>query len=265
MGKMLDKSLQEGGSQMVMLSFVRLARCKSEREKTIRKTKSQIVGPARNGRGAMVGLSRIFCCLLVVCGMLLVEGAFERANATNYTISSSLDSTAAPGTCTLRKALQNQFDWASGNPPSEAACAASNGNDVITLTTGVNLDSNATLPTIAGNVRIIGGQTIDGSANGNSFIFTLGELNGHVGHLELESITLTGALQSAVMLNNNTSLSVNIGTFSNNSNSSGGAISGQGTISLNAVHFTDNSATSVRRSDLPQQPAAPPQSRTLVW
>jgi uncharacterized repeat protein (TIGR01451 family) len=220
--------------------------CKTEKN---RRMKLRIASSRQKVRGSLTGfvgfgLPGLFSCLLVVCTVLLVGGAFERTNATNYTISSSADSAAGPGTCTLRRALQNQFDWANGNPPSEAACAASSGNDVITLTTGVNLDANATLPAIAGHVRITGGQTIDGSANGNSFIFTVNEVNGHSGNLELENITLTGALQSAVFLNNDTSLSVNIGTFSDNSHTSGGAISGQGTISLNAVHFTNNSATS---------------------
>ena len=220
--------------------------CKTKKN---RRMKLRIASSRQKVRGLLTGfmgfgLPGFFHCLMVVCAMLLVGGGFERANATNYTISSSLDSTAGAGTCTLRKALQNQFDWASGHPASQAACAASTGDDVITLNTNVNLDAGLTLPAIAGTVKITGGRTIDGSANGNSFIFTVNETNGHVGNLKLENITLTKAKQSAVQLNNDTTLSVNIGTFSNNSFSSGGAISGQGTISLNAVHFTSNSATS---------------------
>ncbi|MFZ2197788.1 MAG: hypothetical protein WAV13_08660, partial [Thermodesulfovibrionales bacterium] len=214
----------------------------------MRKTKFQIAGPARKGLDAMAGLARLFCCLLVVCAVLIVSGESSVAGAAtiavddnhDYTNIEVVSDTDAYG-CTLRKALQNANDGAQTYTDCDTGSA---GADIIAFGSVTADFQQGTMGTLNVNKDIT--ITADASKKfigipGGTEIF---KVTGASAKLTMDGFTLQDASNGAVTLFNQASFSMNGGTFENNESNSGGAIGGTGTVSLNAVHFTGNTANS---------------------
>ena len=148
--------------------------------------------------------------------------------------------------CTLRKALRNAIDGAQ----TYTKCATgSGGTDTITFsdTSAIQLGTIGALDTISNRTIVIQGpKTIMGvnSGLGQAEIFNV--FSSSSSSLSLNSVTLSGAGNSAVRLtgDGNASLSTNLVIFSSNKTDAccGGAISGNGTIALLDTDFTSNTA-----------------------
>ena len=219
-----------------------------------RRMKLRIASSGQKVRGLLTGfmwfgLPGLFSCLLIIAAVLIVSGTFGTAGAATITVDDNHDYASAEVIsdsdaygCTLRKALQNANDGAQTytdcNTGSAGADIIGFGSVTADFQQGTKgylaINKNITI-TVTGTKKFIG-------IGGGTEIF---RVTGATAKLTMDGFTLQNASNGAVTLWNQANFSMNGGTFdSNTSGSGGGAISGTGTISLNAVHFTDNSSTS---------------------
>ncbi|MFO1306489.1 MAG: DUF11 domain-containing protein [Burkholderiales bacterium] len=182
----------------------------------------------------------------VALGAVSIAGGAATINvANNFDYAFGSPPTDGDGHgCTFRKALKNALN---GNQTFTDCTSGSAGADVIhfadtadfTLgTLGVfdfiTKDITVTAP---GAKKFIGHST--GLGAGEIFHIT-----GTAGKLTMNGFTLESAGNSAVFLANGGSLSMNVGAFNNNTHggTGGGAITGDGTVALTAIHFNGNTA-----------------------
>ena len=181
-------------------------------------------------------------CLLAGFAAPVCAATINVANNTDYAFGSGPSNADGLG-CTFRKALANASN---GNGAFTACTAGSGTADTIAFadaadfqigTLGIfgDITTDITI-TAPGAKKFIGGTGL-----GSGGIF---RVIGSTAKLTMNGFTLQDATNSAVFLNNGATLSMNVGTFSNNSQDTGGggAINGDGVISLTGIHFTGNSA-----------------------
>src|SRR5215831_10804086 len=146
--------------------------------------------------------------------------------------------------CTLRKALTNAMN---GNQTFTDCTTGSSGADIIAFADAntFTLDTTGTLNFITKDITITApaAKTFVGISSG----LGAGEIfhvTGATAKLTMNGFTLNGAGNSAVFLANGANLSMNVGAFNNNTHTGtgGGAITGDGTVSLTAIHFNGNTA-----------------------
>jgi CSLREA domain-containing protein len=224
---------------------------------------------AINGTRGMFGMRPI----LAVAGVAFVFALSKTAYATSYTVN-TIDDTSGAHDCSLRDAI----NAANGNPTSQSTCTIpGSGHDTIQFRITGTITLRSTLPQITDRALTINGPPSPGIAiSGNNEVQVMDVASGAT--LNLNKITVTEgfsstndgggianagtvAITNCTFSNNHLISSPNGGAifnafdakltvtnttfFENSTGDIGGAIADvEGTVTVNASTFSENSATS---------------------
>ncbi len=176
--------------------------------------------------------------ILLVSSLMLLGSALT-ARAATITVTSTADSTANDGACTLREAIIN----ANSDAASWADCAAGSGADVINVTATGTITLGSTLPTLTGSLTINGPGASSLTVSGNHAVGVL-VLGGAA--FAFQNMTIadgSAVFGGGIRVNSATGVSVNNVVFSGNvsTGGAGGAIYNGGmTVTVTNSTFAGN-------------------------
>jgi CSLREA domain-containing protein len=183
---------------------------------------------------------RFLLLITLIFGLLTLS---TPAHAAGIVVTSSLDTTAVDGDCTLREAIQNAND----NAATNADCAAGSGADTITFSkSGTITLVGSQLPNItaAGGPLTIGGHGQTVTISGDNSVRVMQVDVGASLTLFNSTITNGKTAGSGGGIYNSGTLTVTSSTFSGNTAGSwGGGIENFGKLTITSSTFSGNSAT----------------------